>query len=100
MGSGDEDLGLLLVANYLKLINEETELPRFIVLYNTGVKLICAGSPAMESFKNLEQKGVKIIACKTCLNYFGLMDKMEVGMVGTMMEIVELQRISEKVISI
>ncbi len=100
MGTGDEALGLQLVANYLKLINKENELPKFMAFYNGGVKLICTGSPAIEIIKTIEKKGVKLIACQTCLNHFNLMDKLEVGMAGTMIDIMELQRIADKVINL
>lgn len=100
MGTGDEALALQLVTNYLKLINEENELPKFMAFYNGGVKLICNGSPALEIIKTIEKKGVKLIACKTCLNHFNLMDKLEVGMAGTMIDIMELQRIADKVINL
>ncbi len=100
MGSGDDELGLKLVANYLSLINEEVELPRFIAFYNSGVKLICTGSPALENIKEIEKKGVKLIACKTCLNHFNLMDKVEAGIPGTMIDILELQKMADKVITL
>lgn len=99
MGSDDE-LGLTLVANYLRLLGEEEELPRFIAFYHGGVKLICAGSPVIALLHNLEQKGVKLIACKTCLNYFGLSDKTEAGVPATMIDILALQKVADKVISI
>lgn len=100
MGGGGEELGLQLVTNYLKLIGEEIELPKFISFYNGGVKLICTGSPVIEILKSIEKKGVKLIACKTCLNHFNLMDKMEVGIAGTMVDIIQLQRIADKVINL
>lgn len=100
MGKGDDKLGLQLVYNYLNLINEENELPKFITLYNSGVKLICTGSPVIEILKTIEQRGVKIIACKTCLNEFGLMEKIEVGVAGTMHDIIQLQKIADKVINL
>ena len=100
MGNGDETLGLKLITNYLRLISEENELPKFIVFYNSGVSLICKDSPAIDTLKTMEEKGVKLIACKTCLIYFELMDKIEVGIAGTMMDIVELQKLSEKVITV
>jgi selenium metabolism protein YedF len=100
MGQGDEALGLLLVTNYLKLIISEHKLPKFIALYNGGVKLICAGSPVIEALKEIENNGVKIIACKTCLNHFQLTDNTEVGMAGTMIDIIELQGIAIKVINL
>lgn len=100
MGRGDEALGIQLIENYLILINEESDLPKFIALYNGGVKLISTGSPVVEMIKTLEKKGVKVIACKSCLNHFGLMDKIEAGTVGTMMDIIALQKIADKVINL
>lgn len=98
MGSGDDVLGLQLMNNYLRLMSEEPELPRFVVFYNSGVKLLCNGSPVVEAAKALETKGVKLIACKTCLQHFKLIEQIEVGMLGTMMDIIELQKKAEKVI--
>jgi len=100
MGQGDEALGIQLVTNYLKLIISEHKLPKFIALYNGGVKLICAGSPAIEALKTIEESGVTIVACKTCLNHFQLIDSVEVGMVGTMIDIIELQGMANKVINL
>ncbi len=100
MGSGDEQLGIQLVTNYFKLLGQENELPNFIVLYNGGVKLACTGSPALESMQELANKGVKFIACKTCLNHFDLLNKMEVGIAGTMIDIIELQKSAERVINL
>ncbi len=100
MGSGSEELGQILVTNYLTLISEENNLPRFITLYNEGVKLICQGSPSIDVLKSIEAKGVKLIACKTCLNHFGILDKVEVGMEGTMMDIINLQKMADKVINL
>ncbi len=100
MGAGNEELGLTLISNYLNLIYNEDKLPRFIALYNSGVKLICTGSPCIEILKKIEAKGVKLIACKTCLNYFGLIEQTEVGIQGTMMDILELQIATEKVITL
>ncbi|KOH43398.1 hypothetical protein NC99_38250 [Sunxiuqinia dokdonensis] len=100
MGTGDGELGLLLVQNYLKLLSEERELPQVMAFYNGGVKLICSGSPVVGTLQTLEQKGVKLMACKTCLNHFGLINQMEVGIAGTMTDILLLQKAAEKVINL
>ncbi len=100
MGTGDDELGIQLVTNYLTLINEESELPKVVTFYNGGVKLICTGSPAVEILKKIEDKGVKLLACKTCLKHYGLLDRMEVGIAGTMIDIIELQKISDRVINL
>lgn len=100
LGSGDEALGLQLITNYFRLLSEETEPPQFIVFYNGGVKLICKGSPVIEFAKTLEEKGVRMIACKTCLNHFDLMANLDVGIAGSMMDIIELQKMASKVIAL
>lgn len=100
MGSGDDELGLLLITNYLKLMNEEDILPRFITFYNGGVKLIAEGSPCIEPLKMLAECGVKLIACKTCLDYFNITDKVLVGIPGTMRDIIELQKVADKVVNL
>lgn len=100
MGSGDEALGLKLIKNYLGLVNEEENLPRFITFYNAGVKLVSKNSPALEQLQALEDKGVKLVACKTCLMHFDLMENMGVGIQGTMMDIIELQKAADKVITL
>ncbi len=100
MGHGDEDLGLSLMSNYLKLISSETDLPKFITFYNSGVRLLCTGSPFIETFKILEAKGVKLIACKTCLKHYQLLSERKMGIEGTMLDIIELQRLADKVINL
>ncbi|WP_303917651.1 DsrE family protein [Draconibacterium sediminis] len=100
MGSGNEELGQVLVKNYLTLLCEEEEVPKVITFYNEGVKLICSGSEALEPLKQLAEKGVKLVACKTCLNHFQLLEKVEVGIAGTMVDIMHFQKVAEKVVNL
>ncbi len=100
MGQGDDHLALLLITNYFNLILKENNLPKFITFYNGGVKLICYPSPVIDSLKNLEQRGVKLIACKSCLNHFNLTDQVTVGHIGSMVDIIELQNLADKVINL
>lgn len=100
MGLGDEALGHQLITNYFGLLSEEATLPRVIVFYNSGVKLLCKNSPALEALKCIEEKGVQLVACKTCLNHFNVINDIKAGKAGTMMDIIELQKVSDKVISI
>ncbi len=100
MGSGDSELGQLLVTNYLNLLCEEEQPPKVITFYNEGVKLICSGSPALDSLKTLSEKGVKLVACKTCLNHFQLLEKVEIGIPGTMVDIMHFQKVAEKVVNL
>ncbi len=100
MGEGDKELGTKLITNYLKLLSEEEEAPKFIAFYNSGVRMICSGSTALEPLKTMESKGVKLLACKTCLNHFELLNEVQVGTAGTMMDIIELQKMADKVITL
>lgn len=100
MGSGNEELGEMLLKNYLGLLCEEKELPTVITFYNEGVKLICPGSPVLEPLKHLAENGVKLMACKTCLNHFQLLEKTEVGISATMVDIMHFQKMADKVISL
>ncbi len=100
MGHGDESLAQKLLINYFTLLNEQERLPQCIALYNAGVKIIQSDSPLLNILRTIEAKGVKLVACKTCLIHYNLLDKMEVGVAGTMMDIIELQSKAEKVINL
>ncbi len=100
MGTGDLELGLILISNYLKLSLSNGQLPKIITFYNSGVKLTCTGSPVIETLQEMEKAGVKMIICKTCINFYKLENKVEVGIQGTMQDIITLQADASKVINI
>ncbi len=100
LGEAQEHLQVKLAQKFLSLINEAGTLPAKILFYTDGVKLACAGSPVIEQLKQLETKGVELILCSTCLEYFGLRDKVEAGIVGGLPDIIEAMDRAEKVISL
>ncbi len=100
LGEAPEHLQSNLAQKFLSLINEAGTLPAKILFYTDGVKLACAGSPVIEQLKKLEARGVELIICKTCLDYFGLTDTVEAGIVGGMPDIIEAMDRAEKVISL
>jgi len=100
MGSGSQELGQILIANYLKLSLSNGQLPKIITFYNAGVQLTCSGSPVLDTLKEMEKAGVKMIICKTCLNFYKLEEQVEVGIQGTMQDIVTLQADASKVINL
>jgi selenium metabolism protein YedF len=89
LGRGDDQLGTLLMANFLRLLGESQEKPATLVFWNTGVRLVCEGSWALEHLKKLEGQGVEILACTTCLEYFELTDKLKVGKPTTMLRSIQ-----------
>ncbi len=100
MGHGPKDLQLTLLNKYLALMEQNDQLPSAICLYTEGVKLVTDPSPILEQFKQLEAKGVRVIACSTCLNYFGIMDQLKAGIAGSMADILEAQMRASKVITL
>jgi len=87
MGSGDDELGALLLRSFIKTQPELDTVPDAIIFYNSGVKLCCEGSLLLEDLRALEAAGIEIIACGTCLNFFELGDLLAVGRVTDMLEI-------------
>lgn len=89
MGEGNEELGTVLMKGFIYALTEVEELPETILLYNGGAPLSCEGSDCLEDLKTLEAQGVEILTCGTCLNYYGLSDKLAVGSVTNMYVIAE-----------
>jgi selenium metabolism protein YedF len=89
LGKGDDRLGMLLMANFLRLLGEGTVKPAKILFWNAGVKLVCEGSQVLDHIKRLEQQGVELLACTTCLEYFDLKEKMKAGKFNTMIKSIE-----------
>lgn len=87
MGSGDDDLGKLLMKGYINTIDQLETLPQEIICYNSGVTLTTKGSDSGKSLKRIEGLGVKISVCGTCADFFGLKDNLEVGTITNMLYI-------------
>jgi selenium metabolism protein YedF len=100
MGRGDDELGRILVKNFLYALTESDGLPGKIVLYNTGVRLATVNEDTAADLKKLEERGVGILVCGLCLNYFGLTEKLKAGSVSNMYAIVEAKLSAGKIINI
>ena len=100
MGEADPALQIKLIQTYFQLLDEADYLPKVICFYTEGVQLVVVGSPVLKSLQSLESKGVRLIICNTCLNYYGLGDQVAVGIQGGMTDIIEAQRLATKVITL
>lgn len=89
MGHGEADLGKALMKGFVYALTQQDNLPEAVLIYNSGAYLSCEGSDNLEDLKALEAQGVEILTCGTCLNFYGLGDKLKVGSVTNMYEIVE-----------
>ena len=100
MGDGPPALQQSLAGKFLSLLLESGDLPARILFYTDGVRLACEGSPVIEALQRLEAQGVTLVLCKTCLDTYGLVGKVAVGIVGGMGDILESLQKAEKVISL
>lgn len=80
----DGELGRILMKNFLYSLARTEQPPAAVVLMNDGVRLACEGSESIEDLRLLVTQGVAVRACGTCLDFLGLMDRLDVGEVGTM----------------
>jgi len=100
MGRGDEELGGILIRAFLHTLNEVEPLPATMIFINTGVNLTVEGSPVLEDLQLLEQRGVEILACGTCLGHFDLKEKIAVGEISNMYTIAETLLGAGKVVAL
>ncbi len=100
LGHADEALRHKLATSYLRTLLELEQRPQAILFYASGVKLVATGSPCLKELAELSGAGTPLIACRTCLDYYGLIDKVEVGEIGNMLRIVEAQAQAEKVVTV
>ena len=89
MGAGDARLGTSLMKAFVFALTKQDQLPDTILCYNTGACLTCEGADTLEDLKLLESEGVTVLTCGTCLDFYGLKEKLAVGGVTNMYDIVE-----------
>lgn len=100
LGAGDEALGARLMRSYLHTLSTVEPYPDAIIFYNSAVRLLGPGSASLESLRALDDAGVDLLACVTCLEHFALLEHMVVGAVSNMREIVTMMQAATKVITV
>jgi hypothetical protein len=100
MGEAEPALQERLLRTYLTLLLENRTLPGVICFYTEGVRLVVDDSPFLDLLKQLEERGVHLVVCKTCLDHFGIADRLRVGIIGGMGDILAAQWKADKVITI
>lgn len=99
MGRGDDQLGRSLMQTYVQTISQVDPLPETIILYNSGVRLVTAESGALEALRALQAKGVEILVCGTCLDFYQLQSALQVGQISNMFAIMNATVRAAKVVS-
>lgn len=91
MGLGDEKLGEKLMKAFIFALTSQDEIPDKVICYNSGAYLTTQDADTVRDLKKLEEAGATIMTCGTCLDFYGLKDKLQVGIVSNMYDIVEAQ---------
>lgn len=89
MGIGDEALGVILMRSFLKTLLDLNPLPSKLIFVNSGVRLTTEGSEVLDTLRALSEKGVEILSCGTCLDFYGLKEKLKAGVISNMFDIVQ-----------
>lgn len=100
LGQGSSELGRMLMRNFIYTLTKRDELPQAIIFMNSGVRLSIASSPVIDELEQLLDKGVQILVCGTCLDYFELKDSHRAGQVSNMYDISDLLFAAGRVVSI
>jgi selenium metabolism protein YedF len=93
-------LGTVLIKGFFHALGEVSPRPDALIFFNAGVKLTAEGSEVLEDLSSLEEKGITLLVCGTCLDFYGLKEKIRAGMVSNMYDIAETMLSAGKVIRI
>ncbi len=100
VGPADRQFGLEMFDRFLHAFESQPVKPHSICFHTDGVKLVCDGSPALLGLRILQGQGVRLVACRTCLEHFGLSAKVAVGEVGGMNDIVGILTEADSVVTV
>ena len=98
MGEGNEVLGHKLLKAFIFAVTKQDKLPKTMLFYNMGAHMTCEGSEVLEDLKLLESEGVEIMTCGTCLDFYGIKEKLCIGTVTNMYDIVETMEKASKIV--
>ncbi len=100
LGYGDDELGLKLMVNFLRTLNEMGKDLWRLIFVNNGVKLTIDESEVLNDLKTYEDNGLKILVCGTCLTHFNLLERKQVGETTNMLDIVTAMQLADQVINL
>lgn len=100
LGEGPEELGRLLMKNFIITLLDVADVPDLMLFVNTGVLLTTEGSEVIEALEKLGNRGVEIFSCGVCLDFFHRKDKLAAGAVTNMFTIAENMLLARSVIRI
>lgn len=99
IGDGDMELGTSLLKMFFYTLAQDDNIPKYILFMNAGVKVPTENEQVVEHLKALQQMGAEILVCGTCLNFYGLADKLQVGAISNMYDIAGAMKVVDKIVS-
>jgi selenium metabolism protein YedF len=100
LGDGSEELGAKLMGSFLRKLSTADSRPEVMLFYNSGVKLLAEGSHVLDALTTLSKHGVDLVACGTCAGFYGVTEKMVVGRISDMAEVVGQMLESEATVTV
>lgn len=100
LGRGSAELGVILMKSFMFTVFESDDLPTSVLFINSGVYLTCVDSPVIDYLVDLDKRGVEMLSCGTCLDYYKLKDRLRVGQITNMYTILEKMNKADKVITL
>lgn len=100
IGRGSDDLGRKLMVSFVQILHETRPRPETVIFMNSGVQLVAEGSAVIEDLRSLEEQGVRILACGTCLGFYDLKEKVRVGQISNMFDIASALLNAGRVVSL
>ncbi len=98
MGEGDENLGRLLMTNFVRALRDLDLLPEKMIFYNSGVHLVCENSTAAGHLRELEKMGVTLLVCETCAKHYSIVESISAGILSNMFEIAQSMASAGKIV--
>ncbi len=98
IGSQDQELGSRLMNTFFLKLVQAVKHPSHIILMERGVQLLLPESPSLDAMRVLQERGVEVLACQTCLDYYGIREKIGAGKISNMADIIEAMQAADKVI--
>ena len=98
MGTGNPELGAVLMKGFLYALTKQSILPDTMLFYNKGASLTCKGSASLEDVVFLAEQGVTVLTCGTCLNFYNLTDTLAVGSITNMYDITEIMMQADHIV--
>lgn len=99
VGRGPAELGAILVKGLIETLKSVSPAPTHLILYSSAILLAVDDSPLVESIRTLEQRGIKVLICGTCVDYYQKKSEIHVGTISNMLSILEVQAAAGKVIA-